>query len=272
MFFLGPNDFYNGLSWDGVKLNATVGERLWFDLLGLKMAELNPGDPDIYLTGIYANYDVYKEGSLQGYLLYHEGGFPFQHREFEIIDSDQEFFNLGVRFAGNVGRFDYELEPGFQWGKVKNAMGDGRDDVRAYGGHLDIGYTLALPWEPRVFAAYALGSGDNDPFDGEFAEFHGNIFNDNYLVGDTSVIPDLSGVTVEGIRASGMQVWVSGVSVTPLPDLCLSADAHFFRAGEVPSWRCCALSRISPWRLATLPGRPCSRWRPGWSSSATCRP
>ena len=37
-------------------------------------------------------------------------------------------------------------------GKRRNAIGDGRDLVRAYGGHIDLGYTFKLPWEPRVFA------------------------------------------------------------------------------------------------------------------------
>lgn len=233
-FFLGANDFYNGLSWDGVKLNASPSERLSVDFLGLKMAKLNPGDPDIYLAGAYTTYRIHEEGTIEGYLFRHRGGFPLTHREFEIIDSGQKFYNLGFRFAGAAGALDYEFEPQFQWGKVDNPVGDGTDKVKAYGGHVDIGYTLKLPWEPRVFAAYALGSGDNDPFDNEFAEFHGNIFNDNYLVGDTGVIADLSGVTVEGIRASGMQVWVGGISVDPHEDFNLSVDVHHFRAAGVP--------------------------------------
>jgi len=98
------------------------------------------------------------------------------------------------------------LEPQFQWGRVKRAIGDGRDDVRAYGGHLDLGYTFALPSEPRIFAAYAYGSGCNDVEGGHYGEFHGNLFNDNYLAGDMSVFADLSGVMVGAAHASGMHV------------------------------------------------------------------
>jgi hypothetical protein len=100
--------------------------------------------------------------------------------------------------------------------------------VKAYGGHLDLGYTFNLPWEPRIFASYALGSGDDDPFDGNFTEFHGNLFNDSYLVGDMSVITDLSGVTVNDIHASGIHVWVAGISVNPLSNLNLNLDVHRF--------------------------------------------
>ncbi len=231
-FFLGPNDFYNGLSWDGVKGNIDLDERFSIDLIGVKMAKLNSGDPNIYLTGLYSIYRLDKENSLEGYLFYNKGGFPFLHREFEITDSGQKWFTIGIRFAGKVSGFDYELEPQFQWGKVKNPIVDGKDKVRAYGGHLDIGYTFKLPWEPRIFGAYAYGSGDNDPFDGKVKQFHGNIFNDNYLVGDTSVITDLSGVTVNDIHSSGMHVWVAGISVNPLSNLNLNLDVHRFLASK----------------------------------------
>jgi hypothetical protein len=187
------------------------------------------------LAGLYATYKVFKEGSLDGYLLYNKGGFPFSHREFVLIDSGQRWLTLGARFAGKANGFDFELEPQYQWGRVKKAAGDGKDPVRAYGGHIDLGYTFKLPWEPRIFGAYALGSGDNNPFDGTYREFHGSIFNDSYLVGDMSVITDLSGVTVKDIHASGIQVWVFGISLTPLSDLNLTLRAHRFLSSKVPS-------------------------------------
>jgi len=233
-FFIGPNDFYNGLSWDGFKGSVNPFEGLTIDVLGSKMVELNPGDPDIYLAGLYATYKIYKEGSLEAYFFYNKGGFPFSHREFALVDSGQKWFTLGSRFAGKVGRFDYELEPQFQWGKVK-AVGDGTDLVRAYGGHVDLGYTFKLPWEPRVFGAYAYGSGDNNPFEGRYREFHGSIFNDSYLYGDMNVVADQSGVTVNDIHASGLQIWVAGVSIKPLSDLELTVRVHRFLANKVPS-------------------------------------
>ena len=33
-FFLGPNDFYNGLVWDGAKLRIAPSDNLWVDLIG----------------------------------------------------------------------------------------------------------------------------------------------------------------------------------------------------------------------------------------------
>lgn len=234
-FFLGANDFYNGLSWDGLKATLAPRDGVAVDLLGARMAKLNPGDPDLYLSGLHGTVPVYEGGALDGYLFYNRGGFLLMHREVELIDGDQQWFTAGFRLAGKVGGFDYEVEPQFQWGRVKAALGDGKDRVRAYGGHVDLGYTFSLPWQPRVFAAYAFGSGHNDITKGKYGEFHGNIFNDNYLVGDMSVVTDLSGVNADGTHASGMQVWVAGISVNPVASVNLNLDVHRFRAREVPA-------------------------------------
>ncbi len=234
-FFIGTNDFYNGLTWDGFKGSLNPFAGLTIHLLGSKMVKLDLHDPNIYLAGIYTTYKIYKEGSLEGYLFYNKGGFPFFDREIVLVDSGQKWYTLGSRFAGKADRFDYELEPQFQWGKVK-AVGGGRDLVRAYGGHVNVGYTFKLPLEPRLFAAYAYGSGDNDPFDKRYREFHGSIFNDDDdIYGSMKVVPDGSGVTVNKIHASGMQIWVGGVSVKPLSRLTVTLRAHHFRAVKTPS-------------------------------------
>ncbi len=62
-----------------------------------------------------------------------------------LIDFGQKWFTLGARFASKVCGFDYGLEPQFQWRKVKKVIGDGKDLVRTYGGHLDLGYTFKPP-------------------------------------------------------------------------------------------------------------------------------
>ena len=99
---------------------------------------------------------------------------------------------------------------------------------------MDLGYTFNLPWVVRVFGTYAHGSGDNNPFDGRYTEFH--IFNDDDdLYGKMKVISDQSGVTVNGIHASGLQIWLAGFSVNPLSKLNVSLRARYFLANEVPS-------------------------------------
>ena len=53
---------------------------------------------------------------------------------------------------------------------------------------------------------YAFGTGDGNPEDGDMREFHGNIYNDTAVVGDISLVPDVSGIDIGDVRASGMKV------------------------------------------------------------------
>jgi hypothetical protein len=45
----------------------------------------------------------------------------------------------------------------------------------------------------------------------------------------------MSGVTVNNVRASGLQVWVGGVEVKPLAKLGVTVRVHRFLANSVPS-------------------------------------
>lgn len=152
-FFLGRNDFYNGLSWDGLRASVAPSPDIDVDVIAATLAPLNDGD----------------------------------------------------------------------------------DVIRADGGHVDLGYTFVWPWHPRVFSACALGSGHDDIDSERYGEFHGNVFNDNHLVGDIGVVADLSGVTVGDVHASGMHVGVGGVSVHPADAFELSFDVHRFVAFDSPS-------------------------------------
>ncbi len=49
------------------------------------------------------------------------------------------------------------------------------------------------------------------------------------------VVPDQSGVTVDDIHASGLQIWVLGISVKPLSKLGVTLRAHRFIAVRTPS-------------------------------------
>ncbi len=105
----------------------------------------------------------------------------------------------------------------------------------AWGGHIESGYTFPLKSRPRLFTGYAFGSGDNDTEDTRYTEFHGNVYNDNYMVGDTSLIPDVSGVTVGDSRASGMHIFISGFSFNLTPKLNFNLDNHYFWANKTPT-------------------------------------
>jgi len=233
-FFLGPNDFYDGLTWDGAKMKILPLDNLWIDLIGARYVRLdkNTSDSEPALYGAYSSYELNEGTDLDLYFFYHKGGFKFFHVD---LPDSPKWFTIGTRIAGKFGdRFDYELEPLYQFGKIDNPNRSTRDTISAYGGHAEAGYLIDSEFKPRLFAGYAFGSGDSDAEDKKFREFHGNIYNDNYIVGDISLVPDLSGLTVGDFRASGMHILIAGISFDLHPKLNLNLDNHYFIADKTP--------------------------------------
>jgi hypothetical protein len=76
-------------------------------------------------------------------------------------------FTAGARWVGKLpGSFDYGLEMAAQNGSV------GADEVRAWAGHWQLGYTVALlGWKPRLIAEYNFASGDGNSADGTIRAF-----------------------------------------------------------------------------------------------------
>ncbi|MHB9156367.1 MAG: alginate export family protein [Endomicrobiales bacterium] len=232
-FFFGSNDFFEGLVWDGVKLRIAGGNTFRADLLGARYVKLDKdsSDDDPSLFGIYSTFTLREETDVDVYFFHHKGGFKFFH---EDHPDGAQWFTLGARAAGKINeQVDYEIEPLCQFGKIGNQYRGGDDTINAYGGHIEGGYSFPSKYNPRLFAAYAFGTGDNDTQDEVYGEFHGNIYHDTYLVGDTGLIPDLSGVTMGNARASGMHVSAAGVSLDACPQLNVSADYHYFLADKV---------------------------------------
>lgn len=79
----------------------------------------------------------------------------------------QTFETFGVRLYEdpNKGRPDYEVEGALQTGKR------GTKDHFAWFGHLDLGYTVDLPWSPRFLIHYDYASGDRNPNDSQDSAF-----------------------------------------------------------------------------------------------------
>jgi hypothetical protein len=72
---------------------------------------------------------------------------------------DLEFHTLGVRGhrPAQRGQLDYELELIGQFGDW------GGRDHSAFAGHAELGYTLDLPWSPRLVGQFDYASGTADP-------------------------------------------------------------------------------------------------------------
>lgn len=89
---------------------------------------------------------------------------------------NRKLYTPGLRFyrPNKKGRFDYEWESIFQFGKTRASANsiDMRDlDHFAHFHHVEAGYSFSMAWSPRLILAYDYASGDSDPNDGKNGRF-----------------------------------------------------------------------------------------------------
>ncbi|MCX5903859.1 MAG: alginate export family protein [Proteobacteria bacterium] len=232
-FFMGNDDFYRGLTWDGAKIIVQPLPDLTVDLIAARLVSFTSNkaeQPGLY--GFYSTYSGIKDIDWDFYFFYNRHG--FKNLEEHLSDSPL-WFTAGTRFAMKMlERLNLEVEPMYQFGRLRNFDRVGDDQIRAYGGHVDLTYELALPYEPRLMASYAFGTGDSNSKDNTFREFQGSLYNDSSLFGDMNVVPDVSGIEIGEVRASGMKVITVSSSIKLSPKLSLCLDWHHFTADKTP--------------------------------------
>ena len=227
-FVLGPDSFYNGLSFDAVMLRVQPLQPLTIDLLaGLYASPWSDG-LDGNLIGAYATYAISEGNAVEAYG-FRDTGSP-EHHSGEHLDT------WGLRATAKLGPVSLEFEPVYQSGRVFNSVSSANDSISAYGGHLDAAVETELfSRTSTFFTSFAYGSGSREAANGGSTkrEFR-NPNNDNSLVGDMSVIGDMSGVTVGDYHASGLQIYTLGWGVDLTDKLNLSATGRYFIANNVP--------------------------------------
>lgn len=233
-FMLGVDTFFDGLSFDAVKLGLKPIEPLTVDLFAGKYTKDNSGGITGELYGVYGTYSVSDDLAFDLYGLLDTGGEGLTH-----AGKDERTYSVGARLTANHGKlFALEVEPIFQFGN--HIEDSSHHDISAFGGHIDLTIDPALGRYPsKGFISYAFGSGDPDSAEGKFSEFH-NPNNDTPLIGDTSVVGDLSGVTAidaggNEVHASGLHVITAGGGVDVTEKFNVSLDGHYFRAVKTPT-------------------------------------
>lgn len=224
-FMLGPDAFYNGLSFDALRLRLQPAASLSVDFLGGRYVSPWSDGVTGNLVGAYASYVPSEGNAFEAYLLSDAGSSA--HHKGEATDS------VGLRAIAKLGPVALEVEPVYQFGETLNAQRGGNDEISAYGGHLDLsGEFKTGTLRHRPFIGYAIGSGSRAAAEGTTSrrEFR-NPDNDTTLVGDMNVIGDLSGANVAGRHASGLSIYTAGWTVDLTPALSLTAAGHYFRAG-----------------------------------------
>lgn len=230
-FLLGADTFYDGLTFDAAKAVLNPADNLTIDLFGGRYVKKWAGGIEGKLYGVYATYTPKEAISADLFGLRDTGGAGETH-----VGGDHEVtYSVGTRLSGNLVKgVTLEVEPVYQFGR-KNRDGATHDHISAYGGHADLTIDPPLGRYPgKIFLSFAYGSGDGNPEEGKFTEFH-NPNNDTSLIGDMNVIGELSGIVVGDSAASGLQVFTAGGGVDLTEKLNLSLDGHYFRANKVPA-------------------------------------
>ena len=226
-FMYGADSFYDGASFDGGRLRIKPGEQLSLDLLIGSYARAFSGDTEGTLAGTYLAWAPGEGTGIEAYA-FRDTGSTDRH-------AGEYVATWGFRGTAKAGPVFVEIEPVYQSGRVYNGTVAGNDRIDAYGGHVDLAVESQMAgFNNTFFFSWAIGSGSMASATEGIAhrEFR-NPNNETSLVGDLGLIGDLSGLDVNGHRASGMQIYTAGWGVNLTEQLNFTATGRLFRAEAV---------------------------------------
>ncbi len=245
-FLVGSKDdafFFYGRSFDGVRLTYSA-DAFTVDAFATKLAEMSPAeeDGDVDFYGIYASCSALENITFDAYWLLLRDAGSINDTNYgwlgewmeDLVDVDDydvtNLHTVGLRAAGVVGALDFEAEIAYQFGdagRIGNGFkpftyGDDGADFGEWAGHLTVGYTIDMPWQPRPFiTAMYYGGEDNrdlsfldwlNPFDRPQASVSFNrLFSNKTMCGFIDPFHDLS------------NVWMARVGVVAHPTETLTA-------------------------------------------------
>ena len=161
---VGPLDWTNtARTFDAVKLSVKAGPAE-IDLFSASVVQNVPGRrinqsaEGNNLHGMYGSWkELVPKSTVDTYVFWQTT--PSVLDELQLR-GDLDRYTGGVRiWSKSIGPFDYNAAFARQWGSL------GSTDISAWGAYAELGYTLQVPWTPRLYAEYTFGSGDSDPND-----------------------------------------------------------------------------------------------------------
>ncbi len=277
-WLVGTNDtnsFFTGLSFDGIR--ATYGTDLFsIDAFATKLNEVGSfeedGDTDFY--GVYATWSGLEDIALDAYWFFLRDARSLNDTNLTwfgewlenalgLDDYDPTTLHtVGLRGAGTIGAFDFELEGAYQfgdagqWGWQFAPFGIyGDDDAEfdgAWAANVVLGYTFDMTYRPRVFlfGAYFDGEDDRDislfewlnPFDRpqssvSFVRLFSNWEYSQFL--------DLNG--------SMSNFWTAGLGVSAMPTESLQVVLKGQYLQAVEAWDAPRYVKLGRYRLPINP-------------------
>lgn len=275
-WLIGDNDdgpMFRGISFDALRLTYD-SEVLSIDTWAAKLADTSPveedGDVDFY--GIYTTFKGIENMTFDAYGLWvrdarrlNDTNFiaPLEWLEdvFELDDYDvTNLYTVGLRGAGVMGPIDFNAEAAYQWGDAGQVgyvfkpllYGDDDAEFDAWAGTIEMGLTLDMVMQPRLFigADYFGGEDERDitvvewlnPFDRPQSSISFNrLFSDKMYSGFFDLNKDMS------------NVWMGkgGVQVHPTESIMVQLQLTYFEALE--AFDSPANLEIADWRIPVAP-------------------
>ncbi|WP_224981656.1 alginate export family protein [Geomonas agri] len=228
-FILSNDPFNDGLTFDSLRLRVKPAKEVTIDLLGGRYVRRFADDRKGVLAGVYAGYAPNDDSNVELYSFYDTG--------LEGRVNGDRLYVWGARMTSKLGPVAVEVEPVYESGRLTSQALGTTDDIRAYGGHVDLG--MEGQWrglKNKISLGYALGSGSQEAADGirfnkEFKTPNSNASFSELL----SVVGDLSGLDAGSSHASGIESYTLSFGTDLPANLNLTFCNHYFRAQDVPS-------------------------------------
>jgi hypothetical protein len=175
----------------------------------------NDWDDNDNLLGLYSVLSILDNHTIDLYYLFRDTTTPVAFGPTVGMGKLDES-TVGFRFRGSkLMGFDYTVEAAYQFGNF------GTQDISAYAIVALAGYTIDVPWSPRIGIEWDHASGDSDPSDGDRETFD-NLFPTNHMhygYMDRASLQNLNNIQFM-------------LSAKPMEALSLQADLHFLHLDE----------------------------------------
>ncbi len=160
------------------------------------------------MAGYYAAWAVDKKLTVEQYLIYRKANKNISFGPSGSAELDE--YTVGGRLlAKEMKGFDYELEFAGQGGDFNDK------DINAVMAVAAVGYTVDMPWKPRLGFEFDYASGDTDPTDNTRRTFD-NLYPANHLHYGY----------MDFISLQNLNDYRYSLAVNPTSKLKLTADLH----------------------------------------------
>jgi hypothetical protein len=246
-WLVGTNDtssLFYGLSFDALRVTYAT-DLVSIDAIAAKLSETfnDFGDGDVDLYALYGSYLGIEDVTLDAYWMFvrdDQGALAAAI----LGGSTVNLHTIGLRGAGVIGGFDFEVEAAYQFGDVDGmpsacplGFGEADVDYNTLGANAEVGYTFDATCQPRIFAKLAyLGGGDADnscwsndrtlPFNRLFSNVQYSEFLDDFTFANGA----LSNVIIYGL---GVQALVTEAIELKLAASYIQADNDYDQGNTV---------------------------------------